>query len=146
MTETIKIGNRSVGSGQPPYIIAEACINHQGDPAIAERMVYMAHAMGSDAIKFQMHVLDDEMLRDAPMSANFDEPLYDTLDKTNLSFDQHRKLQALCDQLGITYLCTPFSMASADLVDSLDVPVFKVGSGELTNIPLQQYNHHQSIP
>ncbi len=139
MTETIKIGNRSVGSGQPPYIIAEACINHQGDPAIAERMVYMAHAMGSDAIKFQMHVLDDEMLRDAPMSANFDEPLYDTLDKTNLSFDQHRKLQALCDQLGITYLCTPFSMASADLVDSLDVPVFKVGSGELTNIPLQQY-------
>ena len=94
---------------------------------------------GSDAIKFQMHVLDDEMLRDAPMSANFDEPLYDTLDKTNLSFDQHRKLQALCDQLGITYLCTPFSMASADLVDSLDVPVFKVGAGELTNIPLQQY-------
>lgn len=139
MTETIKIGNRPVGSGQPPYIIAEACINHQGDPAIAERMVYMAHAMGSDAIKFQMHVLDDEMLRDAPMSANFDEPLYETLDKTNLSVDQHGKLQALCDQLGITYLCTPFSMASADLVDSLDVPVFKVGSGELTNIPLQQY-------
>lgn len=139
MTKSVKIGNRSVGQGHPPYIIAEACINHQGDFKIAEEMVYMAHAVGSDAIKFQMHVLDDEMLRDAPMSENFDEPLYDTLEKTNLSVDEHEKLQALCNSLGITYLCTPFSMASVDLVENLNVPVFKVGSGELTNIPLQQY-------
>jgi N,N'-diacetyllegionaminate synthase len=139
VNKTVKIGEKLVGQGHPPYIIAEACINHQGDLKTAEKMVYMAHAMGSDAIKFQMHVLDDEMLREAPISKNFDESLYDTLDKTNLSLEEHKKIQSLCNRLGIMYLCTPFSKASADLVDSLDVPVFKVGSGELTNIPLQKY-------
>lgn len=139
MTKTVDIGGRLVGDGQPPYIIAEACINHQGDIAIARKMTYVAHAMGVDAIKFQMHVLSDEMLREAPQSDNFEEPLYDTLDKTNLNVDEHRELQALCRELGIDYLCTPFSKASADLVDDLDVPAFKVGSGELTNIPLQRH-------
>jgi sialic acid synthase SpsE len=139
MSKTVDIGGRLVGDGQPPYIIAEACINHQGDIAIARKMTYVAHAMGVDAIKFQMHVLSDEMLREAPQSDNFEEPLYDTLDKTNLNVDEHRELQALCRELGIDYLCTPFSKASADLVDDLDVPAFKVGSGELTNIPLQRH-------
>ncbi len=139
MSKTVDIGGRLVGDGQPPYIIAEACINHQGDIAIARKMTYVAHAMGVDAIKFQMHVLSDEMLREAPQSDNFEEPLYDTLDKTNLNVNEHRELQALCRELGIDYLCTPFSKASADLVDDLDVPAFKVGSGELTNIPLQRH-------
>ena len=139
MSKTVDIGGRQVGDDQPPYIIAEACINHQGDIAIARKMTYVAHAMGVDAIKFQMHVLSDEMLREAPQSDNFEEPLYDTLDKTNLTVDEHRELQALCRELGIDYLCTPFSKASADLVDDLDVPAFKVGSGELTNIPLQRH-------
>ena len=120
MSKTVDIGGRLVGDGQPPYIIAEACINHQGDIAIARKMTYVAHAMGVDAIKFQMHVLSDEMLREAPQSDNFEEPLYDTLDKTNLNVNEHRELQALCRELGIDYLCTPFSKASADLVDDLN--------------------------
>jgi len=135
MTQTISIANRLVGNGQPPYIIAEACINHQGDPALARRMVHIAHAMGCDAVKFQLHVLDDEMLREAPRSENFEEPLYETLDKTNLSLDVHRELMALCAGLGIQYLCTPFSKASADLLEEMGVEVYKTGSGELTNIP-----------
>ena len=139
MNETIQIGGRQVGEGFPPYIVAEACINHQGDPELARKMVYMAHAMGCDSIKFQIHVLEDEMLRDAPQSDNFEEPLYDTLDKTNLSFDVHRELIALCESLGIQYLCTPFSKAGVDLLVDLGVSVFKVGSGELTNIPLQKH-------
>ena len=139
MTEFITINDREVGDDRPPYIIAEACINHQGDVEIAKKMTYVAHAMGCDAIKFQMHVLDDEMLRQAPQSQNFDEPLFDTLESTNLSMDEHRTLIDLCESLGIQYLCTPFSKASADLVEELDVPAIKVGSGELTNIPLQKH-------
>ena len=102
-------------------------------------MVYFAHAMGCDAIKFQMHVLDDEMLRQAPQSDNFEKPLFDTLESTNLNMDEHRILIDICNSLGIQYLCTPFSRASTDLVDGLDVPAFKVGSGELTNLPLQKH-------
>ena len=139
MIEPIKIGDRLVGPGQKPFIIAEACINHQGEYAIAERMVYMAHAVGADAIKFQIHVLDNEMLREAPKSANFDEPLYDTLDKTNLTVDEHKRLKKLCETLGIVYLCTPFSRMGADILEDMGLAAYKVGSGELTNLPLQEH-------
>jgi sialic acid synthase SpsE len=139
MKKTVTIGNREVGDGCPPYLIAEAAISHQGNFETAQRMVHIAYAMGCDAIKFQLHVLDDEMLRTAPQSDNFDEPLWDTLEKTNFSIPQHKQLKKLCEQLGIHYLCTPFSAAAADILDKMDVVAFKVGSGELTNIPLQQH-------
>lgn len=135
----MEIDGRLIGGGAPPFVIAEAAINHQGQVETAERMVHIAHAAGVDAIKFQFHVLENEMLRDAPQSENFDEPLYDTLDKTNLSLEEHRRLKALCDQLGIMYLCTPFSRAAADILDELGVVAFKMGSGELTNLPLQEH-------
>jgi sialic acid synthase SpsE len=137
MNQAVKIGDRLVGDGQRPYVIAEAAISHQGDFETAKRMVYLAHAMGCDAIKFQMHVLENEMLRDVPTSDNFDAPLYDTLRDTELPVEQHRALKMLCESLSIHYLCTPFSAAAADILDQMDVLAFKTGSGELTNIPLQ---------
>jgi sialic acid synthase SpsE len=144
--EPVRIGNRLVGPGQKPYIIAEACINHQGEYAIAERMVYVCHAFGVDAIKFQIHVLENEMLREAPQSDNFEEPLYDTLDKTNLSVDEHIRLKRLCESLGIQYLCTPFSRKGADILEEIGVDAFKVGSGELTNLPLQEHIARKGKP
>ena len=102
-------------------------------------MVYFAHAMGADAIKFQMHILDDEMLRDVPLSDNFSEPLWDVIAKTNFTTGQHQELMALCSGLGIQYLCTPFSRAAADVLEGIGVYAFKTGSGELTNIPFMQH-------
>jgi N-acetylneuraminate synthase len=136
MTDAIKIGTRWVGDNHPPYVIAEAAVSHQGEIETAKRMVYIAHAMGCDAIKFQMHVLDNEMLRDTPISDNFKESLYDTLVNTNLTLDEHKVLKALCESLGIDYLCTPFSAEAADILDEMGILAFKTGSGELTNIPL----------
>jgi N,N'-diacetyllegionaminate synthase len=81
MIKPIKIGNRWVGPGRKPFIVAEAAINHQGDFATAEKMVRIAHTVGADAIKFQLHILDNEMLQATPQSDNFDEPLYETLHK-----------------------------------------------------------------
>lgn len=127
-------------------MIAEAAVNHQGDYEIARHMVYVAHALGADAIKFQYHVLDNEMLRVAPQSENFDDPLYDTLDKTNLSNDEHVALKSLCDELGIDYLCTPFSRDAADKLEELAVSVYKTGSGELTNLPLQEHIARKGKP
>lgn len=136
MSDSIRIGGRLIGAHHAPYVIAEAAISHQGDFETARRMVYIAHAMGCDAIKFQMHVLENEMLREVPTSDNFDEPLYETLDKTNLTLEEHKALKALCESLDIDYLCTPFSAAAADILDEMGVLAFKTGSGELTNIPL----------
>lgn len=139
MTDKVKIGDRWVGRDYPPYVVVEACVNHQGDIAIARQMVYFAHAMGADAIKFQMHILDDEMLPDVPMSDNFAEPLWEVIDKTNFSRQQHADLMLLCAGLGIQYLCTPFSRVAADVLDELGVVAFKTGSGELTNLPFMRH-------
>jgi N,N'-diacetyllegionaminate synthase len=139
MSRPVKIGDRLVGDGHPPFIIAEACVNHQGDFEHAKRMVYFAHAMGADAIKFQMHILQDEMLPEVPMSDNFEKSLWDVIDSTNFSTEEHRQLMALCRNLGIQYLCTPFSRASVDVLHSLGVDAFKTGSGELTNTPFMRH-------
>lgn len=139
MIEPVVIKGRPIGPGHPPLIIAEACINHEGDIAIARSMVYMAHAMGADCIKFQIHVLEDEMLREAPQSDNFAEPLWDTLERTNLTLDEHAELKSLCEQLGIWYLCTTFSRKGTDLLEKLGVDFYKTGSGELTNLPLIEH-------
>jgi sialic acid synthase SpsE len=136
----IMINGRLVGPDQPPYLIAEACINHEGDIRIARDMVFHARAAGIDAIKFQLHVLDDEMLRHTPQSSNFDESLYDALERTNLTIAEHRELKRLCESIGIHYMCTPFSAASADILENdVRVDVYKVGSGECTNHPLQKH-------
>lgn len=143
---SIQVGPYRVGPGHPPLVIAEAAVNHQGDFETAKRMVYIAHAMGAHIIKFQIHVLDNEMLRETPQSANFAEPLYDTLDKTNLTVDQHRELKRLCESLGFLYLCTPFSRVGTDLLESLGVVAFKTGSGELTNLPLIEHIGRKGKP
>jgi N-acetylneuraminate synthase len=109
-------------------------------------MVYIAHAMGAHVIKFQIHVLDNEMLRETPQSANFAEPLYETLDKTNLTLDRHRELKRLCESLGILYLCTPFSRRGTDMLEELGVAAYKTGSGELTNLPLIEHIGRKGKP
>lgn len=131
----IDIGKRKIGAGQPCFIIAEGCDNHLGNMDTAREMVRQAKLCGADAIKFQHHLPDEEMLRDGvPMSANFNMPLYDFLKLYALTLDEHRELKQYCDELGIIYLCTPFSKKAAIEINDL-VPAFKIGSGELTDIP-----------
>ena len=116
-------------------VIAEACDNHMGCMNTAIEMCNQAKLAGADVIKFQHHLADEEMLEDSPMSDNFEEPLYDFLKRNALSLDDHKKLSSHCDSIGITYLCTPFSYKAAMELMELDVPGFKIGSGEMTDIP-----------
>src|SRR5674476_881289 len=131
----IKVSNRFIGENCPCFIIAEACDNHLGNMDTAREMIRQAKVSGADAIKFQHHLPDEEMLRDGvPMSANFNMPLYDFIKMYALTLDQHHLLKKYCDELGIIYLCTPFSKKAAIEINEL-VPAFKIGSGELTDIP-----------
>ena len=142
-----KIGNKIINQSNKPYIIAEACINHEGNIEKAKKMVVNAAKAGASAIKFQMHILEDEMLKVTPKSKNFDESLYDTLDRTNLNIKQHIYLKNYCKKYKIDYLCTPFSRKSADILHKeVRVNVFKVGSGELTNLPLQLHIAKKKLP
>ena len=134
-TTKLNIAGRKIGLGYPTYVIAEACDNHMGDLSIAIEMARQAKLAGADAVKYQHHLPDEEMLPDTPMSDNFDEPLYEFLKKNALTLDQHIKIKTFCDQIGITYLCTPFSLAAARELDPIGVSAYKIGSGEMTDIP-----------
>ncbi len=136
MSQIIKIGERAVGKGQPCFIIAEACDNHLGNMDTAREMARQAKLCGADAVKYQHHLPDEEMLREGvPMSANFNMPLYDFLKKYALTLEQHYELFDYCKKIGIIYLCTPFSRKAAEEINKMGVPAFKIGSGELTDLP-----------
>jgi N,N'-diacetyllegionaminate synthase len=135
MIMTININGRKVGIGCPAFIIAEACDNHMGNLDAALEMARQAKLAKADAVKYQHHLPDEEMLPDAPMSDNFEEPLYEFLKKHALTLDQHRRIKLYCEEIGITYLCTPFSFAAARELEPLNVPAYKIGSGEMTDIP-----------
>mgnify|MGYP006075815947 CR=1 FL=1 len=117
-----------------PYIIAEACDNHFGNMDYATKMIENSKKAGANAVKFQHHLPDEEMLPNIPMSDNFSEPLYEFLKKNALKLEDHIKLKEICDKIGITYLCTPFSFKAAEEINKL-VPIFKIGSGEMADTP-----------
>ena len=131
----ISINDRRIGTGRPAYIIAEACDNHLGDLERAKEMALRSKLAGVDAVKYQHHLPDTEMLPDVPMSDNFDMPLYEFLQKYALTLDDHRELKRYCEQIGITYLCTPFSWEAAEELERIGVSAFKIGSGEMTDLP-----------
>ncbi len=131
----VTIANRKLGDAQCTYIIAEACDNHLGKIEIAKEMVRLAKLAGADAIKFQHHLPDEEMLPDVPMSSNFDIPLYEFLKRYALTLDDHRVLKTYCQNIGIQYLCTPFSFKASEELHEIGVEAFKIGSGEMADIP-----------
>lgn len=132
----IEINGRQIGKGNAPYVIAEACDNHMGDLRVAKEMALQAKLSGADCVKFQHHLPDEEMLPDVPMSSNFDIPLYEFLKLHALKLEDHIELKNYCDKIGITYLCTPFSYkAACELEEAGIAYAFKIGSGEMTDIP-----------
>lgn len=138
----IQIGKRSVGVGRRVFIIAEAGVNHNGDIKRALKLVDAAMKAGADAVKFQTFAADRLVTRLSPKAqyqsktTNARESQYEMLKKLELSPGAHRKLKSRAEEQGLVFLSTPFDMESADFLESLGVPAFKIGSGELTDLPL----------
>ena len=131
----IQIGKRKIGDGHPVYIVAEAGDNHMGDVRVAKEMCRQAKLAGADCIKFQHHLPDEEMLWNVSKESNLDMSLYDFLKQHSLKVSQHKELMDFCKAIGIQYLCTPFSLKASYELDALGTEAFKIGSGEMTDIP-----------
>jgi N-acetylneuraminate synthase/N,N'-diacetyllegionaminate synthase len=142
---TIHIGSRKIGSGEPVFIIAEAGVNHNGDLEIAEEMVDAAADAGADAVKFQTFRADEVVSASAPKARYQIENTgeggsqLEMIKRLELSPDSHRKLIERCQARGIMFLSTPFDFPSADLLEGLSVPAYKVPSGEITNWPFLEH-------
>lgn len=133
---SFSVGVKNISATSPVYIVAEGADAHLGSVATAKEMILQAKLAGADAIKWQHHLPDEEMLRDIPSSTNMQEPLYDFLERNALSLDQHVDLKKFSDSVGIQYICTPFSYKAADELYQADLlDVIKIGSGEMTDIP-----------
>jgi len=132
----IRIGNRDIGTGHPPLVIAEIGINHEGQLAKALRMVDDAKAAGCECVKFQSHVVDDEMIPNAVVPINANESIWDIMARCALTEREELELKRYVEALGLIYLCTPFSRAAAQRLERFGVPAYKIGSGECNNYPL----------
>ncbi len=137
----MKIKNRTINSKEAPLIIAELGINHGGDLLVAEQMVKTAADRGCEIIKHQTHFLDDEMTPDAKqiMPPNADVSIWDVMEKCSLTKDEEIKLKKLVEDLGLIYISTPFSRSAADFLNDINVPAFKIGSGECDNLLLIEH-------
>jgi sialic acid synthase SpsE len=143
---SITIGTRTIGAGHPCFVIAEAGINHNGDVNIAAQLVEAAAAAGADAIKFQTHFPEHEMLKGGATAAYVGESLFDLLTRTALSKEAHIQMRDLAARKGIVFMSTPFSREAADFLETIGVPAYKTGSGELTNVPLQRHIARKGKP
>lgn len=141
--KNIKIGGFQVGRSQRPLVIAEAGINHNGNIDIAKEMIKTAKSAGADIIKFQTHIADAEMIQDKELSgkagSHVTRSLYAIMKECGFSFESHKILQAEAEKAGILFLSTPFSIEAVELLEKIHVPAYKVGSGEVTNIPFLKY-------
>lgn len=122
------------------YIIAEAGVNHNGSYELACKMVDVAKAAGVDCIKFQTFKSKNLVAHNAQKAeyqkdTTGDGSQVDMLKKLELSYDEFAELKAYCDKVGIMFLSTPFDFESINFLNSIDMPFWKIPSGEITNFP-----------
>ncbi len=122
-------------------IIAEAGVNHNGDLELAKQMVKTAKESGADIVKFQTAKLESLVSKSAPMAeyqkenTGRTESQMDMLKRLLLPYDDFTILARYCDEVGIQFLSTPFDIDSVDFLSSLGCKLWKIPSGEITNLP-----------
>lgn len=120
-----------IGADRPCFIIAEAGVNHNGDPALAFQLVDAACKTKVDAVKFQTFKAEKLVTKKASQ--------YAMLKGLELSYAAFREIKVYCEKRDILFLSTPFDEESADFLEELGVKIFKIPSGELTNLPFLSY-------
>jgi len=118
------------------FIIAEIGMNHDGSFGQARALMKAAAECGVDAVKFQMHIFDAESLPDAPPPPYFQEEDRKTFfNRTAFSLDQWKNIRNYSNDLGVEFVCSPFSIEAIERLEEIGNKVYKVPSGEVTNIP-----------
>ena len=122
------------------FIIAEAGVNHNGSLELAYRLVDEAKKAGVDCIKFQTFKAEAIASNSAGKAeyqkdTSGDESQVEMLKKLELTFDDFIKLKSYCDKVGVCFLSTPFDFESIEFLNAIDMPFWKIPSGEITNLP-----------
>jgi N-acetylneuraminate synthase len=144
--EKLNIAGRLVGPGEPPYIVAEIGSNHNGDMDLCRKLIDAAKECGADAAKFQSWsksslISKPEYERNTKYGTDHAKlpSLADEVERYQLTRDQHHEVAAYCQMRGITFFSSCFSPEEVDLLESLNVPAYKVASMDVNHLPLLDY-------
>ena len=140
----IRVGDRWVGEGEPCFVVAEIGLNHNGDVELAKKLIDAAVGCGADAVKFQKRSVDTILTKEA-----LDAP-YDTWYAYGKTYGEHRKalelsneefivLKEYANERMIIFFASPWDEGSADFLESIGVPVFKIASADVINLPLIEH-------
>ncbi|MGD9625705.1 MAG: N-acetylneuraminate synthase [Arcobacter sp.] len=127
------------------FIIAEAGVNHNGSIELAKKLIDVASESGADAVKFQTFKAEKLVSKNAQkadyqkQTTNKTESQFDMIKKLELDMDTHKELIAYCKTKNIMFLSTPFDHDSIELLSDLGLEIFKIPSGEITNLPYLRY-------
>lgn len=134
-----------IAPDRPSFIIAEAGVNHNGSLVLAKKLVQAAAQSGADAVKFQTFQAKHLVTSDAPQAeyqaknSGITESQFDMLKRLELPLEAFAELNRYCQELGIMFMSTAFDEGSSDFLAGLGMPIFKIPSGELTNLPLLRH-------
>jgi N,N'-diacetyllegionaminate synthase len=126
------------------FIIAEVGVNHNGSLEIAKKLINASKDCGVDAVKFQTFKADKLVSKKAQKAeyqknnTNSNESQYEMIKKLELTDEDHKELVSYCNEKEILFLSSPFDLDSIDLLDHLGINIFKIPSGEITNLPYLQ--------
>jgi N-acetylneuraminate synthase len=141
MNPYIDIAGRRIGYDYDPLVIAELGINHGGSLEVAKQMVDAAANSGVEVLKHQTHIIEDEMSSEAKrvIPGHTKESIYEIMASCALNEDDERELQKYVCEKGMIFISTPFSRAAAVRLNRMNVPAYKIGSGECNNYPLLRH-------
>lgn len=123
------------------FIIGEAGVNHNGSIELAKKLIDVAVEAGVNAVKFQTFKTENLVSKDAAKAeyqketTDAGESQFDMIKKLELDMDTHKELISYCNSKDIMFLSTPFDLDSIDLLNDLGLEIFKIPSGEITNLP-----------
>ncbi len=148
----VKVGDRLLGEGEPTFIVAEAGVNHNGRVDVARKIIDAAKEAGADAVKIQAFKTEKlvteyaEKARYQKKSAHADTTQYQMLKKYELKDQEIEELRHYAKMRNIIFLSSAFDKESVDLLNKLEVPAFKIASGEITDFPLLRYIAQKKKP
>ena len=137
----IEIKGRKIGYDYDPLVIAEIGINHGGSLIVAKHMVDAAKRAGAEIIKHQTHIAEDEMCAEAKnvIPSHTKESIYKIIETCSLNEEDEFELQQYTESKGLIFISTPFSRAAANRLNKMNLPAYKIGSGECNNYPLLKH-------
>lgn len=147
--KAVQIGKHMVGDGYPCYVAAEIGINHNGDIALAKKLISVAVAAGCNAVKFQKRTVDvvytpEELAK--PRESPFGETNGDLKRGLEFGSDDYKEIDRYCKEVDIPWFASCWDEASVDVIDQFDVPCYKIASASLTDDELLKYTRAKGRP